>query len=151
VKFGLSNWQVNKTRYGYHTTWIWKVTINSTAELDVSRFSMWPVVTGSSHTRARCMCIELRWMVNTTMELCMYLHANRNRVYLCSCSILLYKGIHAKLSCFCCNLRNNVLIWLKLVFMTLESQKWLHNMLLLLLLSHPTHLNTSPFARWISI
>ena len=65
-------------------------------------------------------CIETNVKYNTA-ELCMYLHANS--VYLHSYSALLHEAIHTKMKLlFCDDHRNNVLLQLKFVFMTFESQ-----------------------------
>ena len=57
----------------------------------------------------------------STVELCMYLHANS--VYSRSHSALLHEGINTKMKLlFCDDRRNNVLLRLKLVCMTSESQ-----------------------------
>jgi hypothetical protein len=131
---------------------------------------MWPVATATeSHTHPRCDHPPLHTsdrsgdsvtsghMLNQdeliihTVELCMYRYANR--VYVCLCSILLLfcEGIHAKIKFLCDYHRNNVLLWLKNCYYGLGITKWLHNMLLPLCPSHPTHWNTSPFAKWILI
>ena len=65
-------------------------------------------------------CIQMNIQYNT-VELCIYLHVNI--VYSCSYSALLHEGIHTKIKLlFCDSSRNNVLLQLKLVFMTFESQ-----------------------------
>ena len=73
-----------------------------------SRYNMWHV---------------LSWQTANTIQwsyACMHLHAN----WLYSCSIPPYymKEFIQKLSCFYDDHRNNVLLWLKIRFMTFKSQ-----------------------------
>ena len=65
-------------------------------------------------------CIQMN-VQYSTVELCMYLHANS--VYSRSYSTLLDEGINTKMKLlFCDDHRNNVLLRLKFVLMTVESQ-----------------------------
>ena len=131
----------NKKIISMHT-----LTINkSTVLLDVCLNTTCDYIVTWSHMSARCMHI-----LSNTLELCMYLYANR--VYSHSYSALLYKGIQTKMKLVICDdHRNNVLLWLKFDVMTFKSQNDSTCDTPTLSPFHLTHNNTSPFAKWLLI